>query len=186
MLRTFEMSDLTYLFIDIVKKDDHKSQEVLTQIDVGQQVFQSALKEFNTITTTTSTSSRAESLKRASSKGDQNKCTYITSKNISPKAHPILTRVMSDNNMITNPINNEKLSGSNPSLHLRRLYNKKNETGDKKIKHCDDTKNADKKGIRGYSTNDLISFARHQPLLSQKSYETLSKSQSDLFRITAI
>ena len=166
-------------------KEGRKSPEIVEQIDVGQQVFQSALKEFRAISASTKTTTTSESLKKAS-RGDEIKISPLTSKHPSPKAHTSLTRVMSDNNIIPSSTHNEKLSGSNPSLQLRRLYNKRNETGDKKTKYCESKKTADKKGIRGYSTNDLISFARHQPLLSQKSYETLSKSQSDLFRITAI
>lgn len=164
-------------------KDDDSSLEVRKQVNVGQQVFQSALKEFGAINTSTGTSPKSESIKKVSKCQETETSTFIA-KNISPKTHPNLTRVMSDNNIISST--KEKLSGSNPSLQLRRLYSKKNETGEKKTKYCENKKAVDKKGIRGYSTNDLISFARHQPLLSQKSYETLSKSQSDLFRITAI
>ena len=130
-----------------------------------------------------STTPQAGSLRRASN-GHETISSALISKNVQPKPHPNLTRVMSDNNIISNSSTSEKLTGSNPSLELRRLYNKNHETGDKKKKYCD--KGPDKKGIRGYSTNDLISFARHQPLLSQKSYETLSKSQADLFCITAV
>ena len=170
---------------DITMKDDHSSSEVRKQVNVGQQVFQSALKEFGAINTSTGTSPQSESMKKISKCQEPKTSTFIA-KSISPKTHPNLTRVMSDNNIITTSTKHEKLSESNPSLQLRRLYNKKNETGEKKTKYCENKKAPDKKGIRGYSTNDLISFARHQPLLSQKSYETLSKSQSDLFRITAI
>ena len=143
------------------------------------------MKEFHATSLSTSTTPQAGSLRRASN-GHETISSALISKNVQPKPHPNLTRVMSDNNIISNSSTNEKLSGSNPSLELRRLYNKKHETGDKRKKYCDNKKEADKKGIRGYSTNDLISFARHQPLLSQKSYETLSKSQADLFRITAV
>merc|ERR1719322_1421134 len=38
---------------DITMKDDHSSSEVRKQVNVGQQVFQSALKEFGAINTST-------------------------------------------------------------------------------------------------------------------------------------
>ena len=150
-------------------------------LDVGQQVFQSALKEFANSTPCTP---RLHTLNQISHE-DVNKVSNSKSENITPNIHPNLSRVMSDNNIILNAVK-ERRSGSNPSVELRRLYHKKNETGDKKKTANDSRTILKTNGIHGYSTNDLISFARHQPLLSQKSYETLSKSQADLFRITAV
>jgi hypothetical protein len=154
-------------------------------------VFQSALKEFASSTPCTPRRStpctpRLDTLNQIYNehKSLNYKASNSTSENMTPNNHPNLSRVMSDNNIILNAVK-ERRSGSNPSVELRRLYHKKNETGDKKTNN--DSRNILKtKGIHGYSTNDLISYARHQPILSQKSYETLSKSQADLFRITAV
>ena len=49
-------------------KDDHSSSEVRKQVNVGQQVFQSALKEFGAINTSTGTSPQSESIKKVSMK----------------------------------------------------------------------------------------------------------------------
>ena len=150
-------------------------------LDVGQQVFQSALKEF-TATPLTPNTPNMKSLNKISSK-DSYLVSPSKSENAMSNFHPNLKRMLSDNNMVSNTVKDTR-SGSNPSVELRRLYHKKNETGDKKI---DREKNfIIKKGSHGYSTNDLILFARKQPILSQKSYETLSKSQADMFRITAV
>ena len=148
-------------------------------VEVGQQVFQSALKEFDSImsipNTPKSTNRTSENARKSS----------LTSSENSSKLHPNLTRVMSEHD-IGKHYGRDKRSGSNPSLELRRLYRKKNENSPGDTKPILSKSRINKKGEHGYSTNDLISFARQQPILSQNSYETLSKSQAELFRITAV
>ena len=148
-------------------------------VEVGQQVFQSALKEFDSImsipNTPKSTNRTSETARKSS----------LTSSENSSKLHPNLTRVMSEHD-IGKHYGRDKRSGSNPSLELRRLYRKKTENSPGDTKPILSKSRINKKGEHGYSTNDLISFARQQPILSQKSYKTLSKSQAELFRITAV
>lgn len=143
-------------------------------------MFQSALKEFASSTPCTPCNTPCNKITHEHGK----KAFISKSERGTPNIHPSLTRVKSDNNIMRNAVK-EKRSGSNPSIELRRLYHKKNETSDKQ-KNNVSTNIINTKGRHGYSTSDLISFARHQPLLSQKSYETLSKSQAELFRITAV
>ena len=148
-------------------------------VEVGQQVFQSALKEFDSIMSIPnppkSTNRTSETARKSS----------LTSSENSSKLHPNLTRVMSEYD-IGKHYGRDKRSGSNPSLELRRLYRKKTENSPGDTKPILSKSRINKKGEHGYSTNDLISFARQQPILSQKSYKTLSKSQAELFRITAV
>jgi len=161
--------------------DDLASPIQQRPLDVGQQVFQSALKECAAIPSTPNTQ-HITAMNKISSK-NTNQSPPSNSENTMSNFHPNLKRMLSDNNIINNAAK-ETRSGSNPSIELRRLYHKKNEIGDKRInggKHF-----LNRKGGHGYSTNDLISYARQQPILSQKSYEALNKSQADLFRITAV
>ena len=149
-------------------------------IEVGQQVFQSALKEFDSITSIPNT---PKSTNRSSA--NTRKSSLTSSENIASKLHPNLTRVMSEYDIVRHS-GRDKRSGSNPSLELRRLYRKKTENSPGDTKPILNKNPISKRGEHGYSTIDLISFARQQPILSQKSYETLSKSQAELFRITAV
>ena len=90
-------------------------------IEVGQQVFQSALKEFDSITSIPNT---PKSTNRSSA--NTRKSSLTSSENIASKLHPNLTRVMSEYD-IGKHCGRDKRSGSNPSLELRRLYRKKTE-----------------------------------------------------------
>ena len=91
---------------------------------------------------------------------------------------------MSENNMIRNVFNENQSEGSQ-SIELRRLYYKKSETSNIESKGIDKITSRNKYSF-GYSTNDLVTFDTDRPILSQRSYEALSKSQAELFRFTAV
>ena len=143
-------------------------------------MFQNALKEVSTSRSTPNTPRLF--IPHRSRHEDTNNSSSLKTKNATSQRHPHLSRVMSENNM-TRRASDQNKPESNHALELKRLYYKKNETSDKtpNIRNISNNKYSHR-----YSVNDLISFAHRQPLLSQKSYETLSKSQADLFRITAV
>ena len=114
--------------------------------------------------------------------GSLSPSTHSTDTNAISKAHPKISRIMSENNIVRNVTKKAKSAETQP-MELRRLYYKKNEISNTEVKVVDNSTPGRKYSF-GYSTNELLRSDR--PLLSQKSYETLSKSQANLFRFTAV
>ena len=108
--------------------------------------------------------------------------THSTDTNAISKANPKISRIMSENNIVRS-VTKKTQSAETQPIELRRLYYKKNEVSNTEVKVVDKNTPGRKYSF-GYSTNELLRSDR--PLLSQKSYETLSKSQANLFRFTAV
>ena len=151
--------------------------------DIGQKVFQDALKEFAHSHSIQSSPFLTQKTNLVA--GSQQSVAIPTSKNAIPKTHQKISRVMSENNM-SGKLLNDNYQLTDQSGGFKRLFHKKSErTSDTTTNNIHKTIERARKNY-GYSTSDLITFDNNKPLLSQKSYETLNRSQADLFRITAV
>ena len=172
-INVYYFSEITVTeYADVCKKQS---------LEVGQKVFQSALKASSVTSSTPNTPFRTHDNEFT---GLLHHSTRLTDTNAISKTNPKISRIMSENNMIRNVFNENQSEGSQ-SIELRRLYYKKSETSNIESKGIDKITSRNKYSF-GYSTNDLVTFDTDRPILSQRSYEALSKSQAELFRFTAV